>query len=97
METKINVITARTWKGYTIEAFNYADTWRLEESAPESWNTLVYRVMKNGKKCKKFPDTAARIGSQLVEDLNRFKTPEGENAFISILKWLSEPSQVPEG
>lgn len=93
MEPKINVVTSRIWHEYTIETFNFADTWRLAEPVPPNWNTLVYRVMKNGEKCKNFPLTVARIGSQLVEDLNRFKTPEGENAFIAIKRWLEQPTE----
>lgn len=84
----IKIITSRTYHEYTIEVFNFADTWRLPEPAPQDWNELVYQVTKNGKKLKKFPITVAKIGTQLVRDMNKFRTASGENAMIEIAKWL---------
>ena len=84
----IRVITSRTIDQYKVEVNNYADNWQLQGPVPDSWNELVYRVMKDDKKVKNIPLRIAKIGAKLVDDLNRFYTPEGTNAFIEIANWM---------
>ena len=94
---KVKIITSRTFGKYTIEVFNFADTWLVKDQpAPANWNELVYRVIKDGKKVEKFPDRIARIGNELVQDLKRYRTADGENAFIMISNWLHEPPTLTE-
>ena len=87
MLPKVNPLRTVTVDGYTVEVFDFADLWILPEPAPSNWHELVYRVSVNGVKVKGSA-RAARVGTKLVADLNRFRTPEGQNAFIAIADWL---------
>ena len=85
---KVTPFQTRTVDGYLVEVFDCADLWLLPEPAPAYWHEIVYRISKDGRKVKGSA-RAAKIGAYLVEQLKKYRTAEGQNAFISIREWLN--------
>lgn len=72
VQQTINILAEEKHGAYTLEVYNYADTWLLEdEPAPDNWHELVYSVKKNGHITRHYPPSIAKIGASMVEHMNK--------------------------
>jgi hypothetical protein len=70
MSRAITVLREERSGPFTVQVYDFADTWLLDTPAPASWHGLVYRILDEaGVELSRIaiPRDIARLGARLVD------------------------------
>lgn len=72
MSRAVTVIREEQRGPFTIQVFDFADTWLLDTPVPANWHGLVYRVLASDIELhdRQVPYHVAHLGAKLVREEN---------------------------
>jgi len=70
MARTVTVLREERKGPFTVQVFDFADTWLLDTPVPENWHGLVYRVLVQEIEWqqRQIPYAISRLGAQLVRE-----------------------------